>query len=168
MRKPAALPQLLCHNCCSPVLNAQVGSKLRVVGAELKSDRPAEPLEAARWALLLLSYNCVSPAAWDTKLGLVKAGHTLRSTSGFTFAFHVFCCLITLSACQHALAVIVGSLGHQAGSGHLLPSRSWLLSSLPVYRALSQVHLLKGLPIVKQFKHFVTLARLLPATLAST
>lgn len=56
----------------------QVGIKLRVVGCELKSDRPADPLEAVRWALLLLTYNSVSPVAWDTKLGPVQAGHTLR------------------------------------------------------------------------------------------
>jgi hypothetical protein len=56
--------------------------KLRVVGAELRSDRPAEPLEAARWAMLLLAYNSVSPVAWDTKLGPVKLGHTLRCGIG--------------------------------------------------------------------------------------
>jgi hypothetical protein len=56
----------------------QVGMKLRVCGADLRSDRPAEPLEAARWAILRLAYNGVSPVAWDTKLGPVNGGATLR------------------------------------------------------------------------------------------
>jgi hypothetical protein len=52
--------------------------KLRVCGADLRSDRPAEPLEAARWAILRLAYNGISPVPWDTKLGPVKGGATLR------------------------------------------------------------------------------------------
>jgi len=56
----------------------QVGVKLRVVGAELNSDRAAEPLEAARWATLKLCYNGVSPEAWDAKLGPVSLGQNLR------------------------------------------------------------------------------------------
>jgi hypothetical protein len=56
----------------------QVGSKVRVVGAELRSDRAAEPLDAARTALLRLSFNGLSPAAWDAKLGPVPTGETLR------------------------------------------------------------------------------------------
>lgn len=55
----------------------QVGQKVRVVGAELRSDRAAEPLEAARTALLRVSFNGVSPAPWDAKLGPVP-GETLR------------------------------------------------------------------------------------------
>eukprot|EP00775_Hariotina_reticulata_P009618 gene9618-9779_t len=55
-----------------------VGVKLRVVGAELSSDRAAEPLEAARWATVKLCYNGVSPEPWDAKLGPVPLGQNLR------------------------------------------------------------------------------------------
>lgn len=51
---------------------------MRVVGGELRSDRAAEPLEAARTALLKVGFNGISPAPWDTKLGPDTAGDTLR------------------------------------------------------------------------------------------
>lgn len=60
----------------------QVGQKVRVVGAELRSDRAAEPLDAARTALLKVAYNSISPAPWDAKLGPVPAGETLRCAIG--------------------------------------------------------------------------------------
>lgn len=48
----------------------QVGSKLRVCGAELASERPCDPLDGlTSGALLRLHYNGVCPAAWDARLG---------------------------------------------------------------------------------------------------
>jgi hypothetical protein len=61
-----------------PPFTPQVGTKVRVVGAELVSGRAAEPLDAARTALIKLSFNGVSPVPWDTKLGPAAAGETLR------------------------------------------------------------------------------------------
>lgn len=53
------------------MLSDQVGSKLRVCGAELQSERPGEPLDPATRAgsALRLYYNGCSPAAWDARLG---------------------------------------------------------------------------------------------------
>ncbi|GLI69821.1 hypothetical protein VaNZ11_014525, partial [Volvox africanus] len=48
-----------------------LGSKLRVCGAELQSERPGEPLDSATRSssVLRLQYNGCSPAAWDARLG---------------------------------------------------------------------------------------------------
>ena len=61
---------------CDPVLTQLVasgkitpGSKLRVIGAELISSGPGDPLSAARSALLKLHANGVHPVHSNTKLG---------------------------------------------------------------------------------------------------
>lgn len=56
----------------------QVGCKLRVQGAVVRSDRPSEPLEGYRTAQLTLNYNSCSPATWDARLGLCAAQASFR------------------------------------------------------------------------------------------
>lgn len=111
-----------------------------MVGAELRSDRAAEPLDAARTALLRVNYNSISPAPWDAKLGPVPAGETLRWVRRWDALLYRFKWLCLAVSKHAAIFRPSTTLPNQP-----CPARRGPSSAHVMRRALSQVHPSGGL-----------------------